>query len=615
MPLLVLHWAASDDDRSQAAAWRLKEANARNYCYEIIVKGWSYVKKILTGHWITFVLWIISVSLDPLICYVPSIQDEKKSLEINLPLLIAIWVLCWPLLIYRISISFGKSNRKWRAFNQVESIALLFSNVLLYLLYVIPQMEIRTPVFSVVLGIFLVVYLVRIVGIYRLFTEEVTWCKSSKLAEAPILKIVFNLLLFLYGGHLFGGLWYLFALWKKLECWKKACLKLSGCHYRNYRFTVSLGDNQVLNESCFNKIGDYKKPYELGMFKDALESHIVETKTQLWKKLLYCFRWGIQNISGFGQNLQVSTYVWENIFVILIAVYGVATFTFFIGNMQNLIKSAIDERTEEKRKKEQQAIKLRQQQLHQRFLFGKLSMNMQNINQECQQYNCQQTGVIDVENSFINLPKDVENTKRELCLELIKKVERFRRLSDTSLLHLCYYVKPVVYAELTCIVREGDLIDEMLFVLHGKLWNFSSAASSTNNVSPRDRRKEILKDGDFWGEELVDWVQDESSYSSSNKLISHTTIKTLTKVEAFVLRIDDLKKLFNEKAKILQSWFRKRKRRDRWMELLTTIKSNREQIPPGYQLTGPEIAVYGNSPSDRDGSCRGLLTAYGCDQV
>ncbi|KAI9160118.1 hypothetical protein LWI28_005226 [Acer negundo] len=574
-PLLIM---------SQAAAWSLKEANARNYCYEIIVKGWSYVKKILTGHWVTFVLWIISISLDPLICYVPSIHDVRKSLKINLPLLTAIWVLYWSLLIYRISISFGKNKRKWLVFNQAESIALLFSNVLLYLLFLIPKMEIRAPVFSVVLGIFLVVYLVRIVGIYRLFTEEVTWCNSSKLAKAPIIKIVLNLLLFLYGGHVFGGLWYLFAVWKKLECWKKACSKLSGCRYRNYRFTVSLRDNQFLNESCFNKIEDNKKPYELGMFKDALESHIVETKTQLWKKLLYCFRWGVQNISGFGQNLQVSTYAWENIFVILIAVYGVATFTFFIGNMQNLIKSAIDERIEEKRKKEQQ-------QLHQCFLFGKLSKNMQNINQECQQYNCQQTGVVDVENSFINLPKDIENTKRELCLELIKKVERFRRLSDTSLLHLCYCIKPVVYAELTCIVREGDSIDKMLFVLHGKLWNFSSAASSTNNVSPRDRRKEILKDGDFWGEELVDWVQDESSYSSSNKLISHTTIKALTKVEAFVLRIDDLKKLFNEKAKILQSWFRKRKRRDRWMELLTTIKSNREQIPPGYQLTGPEITV------------------------
>ncbi|TXG68261.1 hypothetical protein EZV62_003196 [Acer yangbiense] len=585
---------------SQVDALSLKEANARNYCCEIIVKGWSYVKKILTGytgHWITFVLWIISISLDPFVCYVPSIQDEEKLLKINSSLLIGIWVLYWSLLIYRISISFYGNIRKWQIFNQAESIALLFSNVLLYSLVLIPKMEISAPIFSVVLSIFLVVYLVRIIGIYRLFTEKVTRCNSSKLAEAPIFKIVFNLLLFLYGGHLFGGLWYLFAVWKKLECWKKACSNHVGCHYRDNRFTVSLGDNQFLNDICFAKIED-TKPYELGIFKDAFESHIVETKTEMWKKVLYCFRWGIQNISGFGQNLEVSTYAWENIFVILIAIYGVGTFTFFIGNMQNLIKSAIDERTEEKRKnehqaiklKKHQAIKLRQQQLQQWVLFGKLSENLQNIIKEYQQYNYHLTGVVDVENLFINLPKDVENNiKRELCLEPIKKVERFRRLSDTSLLHLCDCVKPVVYAERTRIVREGDPINEMLFVLHGKLWNFSSTASSTNNVPPCDRRKEFLKDGDFWGEELVNWVQDESSSSSSNKLISQTTIQALTKVEAFVLRIDDLKNLYNEKHKILRSWLHKRRIR---ISGRNAQPSNQEQTPPtGDQLTGPEFVV------------------------
>ena len=73
--------------------------------------------------------------------------------------------------------------------------------VLLYSLVLIPKMEIRAPVFSVLLAIFLVVYLMRIIGIYRLFTMSTA---SSKMAEYPfasIIKIAFNLLLFLYGGH------------------------------------------------------------------------------------------------------------------------------------------------------------------------------------------------------------------------------------------------------------------------------------------------------------------------------------------------------------------------------------------------------------------------------
>ncbi|KAK0598358.1 hypothetical protein LWI29_033968 [Acer saccharum] len=535
---------------SQPASSLNQEGNTRRYCGEIAVKAvWSYVKKTLKGltvnYWITFVSWIISVSLDPYICYVPSIDDEKKLLKMNSSLMITIWVL-------------------------------------LYSLVLIPKMEIRAPVFSVLLAIFLAVYLMRIIGIYRLFTRSTS---SGKLAEHPytsIIKIAFNLLLYLYGGHLFGGLWYLFAVWKQLVCWRNVCLEQDHqiCHYANNRFNVNPEGNKLLSDTCFAKIED---TYELGIFKDAFVSRIVEDTSDLGKKLFYCFRRGLQNISGFGTNLQVSNYTWESIFVVLITVYGVGTFTYFIGNMQNVINSVVDER----RKKADQASK-RVQQLQQWFTYGKLSENMQNCIKECQQ-----TGGVDVRN----------NLKCKLGLELIRKVERFREWSDASLLYLCDCIKPRVYPELTCIVREGDPIDEMLFVLHGKLWSFSSAASSTNNVPPRDRREEFLKDGDFWAEELVNRVQDESSSSSlskilislhlkgKKKLISHTTIKALTKVEVFVLRIDDLKTLFNEKAKILQSWFRKRKKRQRWMELLTAIKSNREQTPPGDQLNGPKIDV------------------------
>ncbi|TXG71178.1 hypothetical protein EZV62_006113 [Acer yangbiense] len=425
------------------AALSLKEGNWPRYGGEITKK--DIVESI------TFVLWIISVSLDPYICYVPSIDDEKKLLKLNSSLMITIWVL-------------------------------------LYSLVLIPKMEIRAPVFSVLLAIFLVVYLVRIIGIYRLFTRST----SRKLAEYPftsIIKIAFNLLLFLYGGHLFGGLWYLFAIWKQLACWRNVCLKQDHqiCHYANNRFNVNPEGNKLLSDTCFAKIED---TYELGIFKDAFESRIVEETSGLGKKLFYCFRWGLQNISGFGTNLQVSNYTWENIFVVLITVYGVGTFTYFIGNMQNVINSAIDER----RRKADQEIK---QQLQQWFTFGKLSENLQNcIKQQLHQYNGQQTGVVDVKNLFRNLPEDVRNKfKHELCFELKKKVKRFQRWSDAFLLHLCYCIKPVVYAERTCIVREGDPINEMLFVLHGKLWNFSSAASSTNNVPTLDRRTEILKDG------------------------------------------------------------------------------------------------------------------------
>ncbi|KAK3218750.1 hypothetical protein Dsin_012720 [Dipteronia sinensis] len=451
-------------------------------------------------------------------------------------------------------------------------------------------MEIRAPIFSIVLGIFLVVYLVRVIGIYRLFTEEVTRTSSNKLAKAALIKIVLNLLLYLYGGHLFGGLWYLLAVWKKMECWKKACSKHDGCHYANHRFNVGPGDNKFLNDICFPKTEDTKS-YELGIFKDAFESRIVDTTTEFWNKLLYCFRWGIQNLSGFGQNLEVSTHAWENIFVILIAIYGMGTFTFFIGNMQVGIHYFQEKRW---RKEE---IRRKQEETEKWVPFRNLSEKLQNVIKEYQQYNW--NGDVDVKNLLSNLPENHEiNVKRELCLELLKKVEKFGMLKEKSLFQLCDCVKPMVYAERAYIVRQGDPTDKMLFVLQGKLWTFSSSSrvtvagsSATHNVSHPKEKKDILKNGDFWGEELVNWFQNIPS--SSKVPNSDRTVQALTKVEAFVLMAGDLKHLYDQKADVIKSvlkTFMISKRN-------ATTTSTQEQTPPlpgeGELNIGPEIIVQG----------------------
>ena len=94
-------------------------------------------------------------------------------------------------------------------------------------------------------------------------------------------------------------------------------------------------------------------------------------------------------------------------------------------------------------------------------------------------------------------------------------------------------------------------------MLQGKLSTFSSKdTGSTSNVS-RESRKDLLKEGDLFGEELVNRVQDEPS--SSKNLISNRTITALTKVEALVLRTDDLKDIYNKKAKVIQAFFCKKK--------------------------------------------------------
>ncbi|KAK1553640.1 hypothetical protein Q3G72_001475 [Acer saccharum] len=406
-----------------------------------------------------------------------------------------------------------------------------------------------TKAFGVVVilvTIFLIFYSTRIFRIYRLFTG-----KARRITG----QIVINLVLYLYGGHLFGSIWYAFSAKKKLDCWKK-------------------DDCQTKTDSNSN---------EWGIFKDAFESGILEVNKNFLEKLLYCFRWGLQNLSGFGQNLEPSSNFLENVFVIVIVIYGVVMFTFFIGNIQMYIKDATKKWKQKKREKEEK----KQEILEKWFPFRKLSEKLQKCIKEHQLKNkWKQKGDVNVENLLRNLPTDLENNiKRELCLDLLQNVGRFRSWSEVSLVHVCDLLKPVVYAKRASIVRKGEPIAEISIVLQGKLCTFSSKdTGSTSNVS-RESRKDLLKEGDFCGEELVNWVQDEPS--SSKKLISNRTITALTKVEALVLRTDDLKDIYNQKAKVIQAFLRKKR---------IVISGRNGQTPPG-ELTAPEIVVEGINSS------------------
>ncbi|RWW23786.1 hypothetical protein BHE74_00000841 [Ensete ventricosum] len=95
-------------------------------------------------------------------------------------------------------------------------------------------------------------------------------------------------------------------------------------------------------------------------------------------------------------------------------------------------------------------------------------------------------------------------------------------------------LKPVLYTECSCIVREGDPVNEMLFIMRGKLESMTTNGGRTGFFN-----SDILKAGDFCGEELLTWALDP--YSTSSLPISTRTVKTLSEVEAFALMADDLK--------------------------------------------------------------------------
>lgn len=84
------------------------------------------------------------------------------------------------------------------------------------------------------------------------------------------------------------------------------------------------------------------------------------------------------------------------------------------------------------------------------------------------------------------------------------------------------------------LVREGDPVNEMTFVIRGQL-----ESSTTNGGRSGFFNSITLKAGDFCGEELLTWALTPDS--NVNLPSSTRTVKALNEVEAFALRAEDLR--------------------------------------------------------------------------
>lgn len=110
----------------------------------------------------------------------------------------------------------------------------------------------------------------------------------------------------------------------------------------------------------------------------------------------------------------------------------------------------------------------------------------------------------------------------------------FEIMDERLLDAMCDCLKPVLYTENSYIVREGDPVDEMLFIMRGELLTMTTNGGRTGFFN-----SSYLKAGDFCGDELLTWALDPNF--SSSLPISTRTVRPVTDVEAFSLKADDLK--------------------------------------------------------------------------
>ncbi|KAI3790382.1 hypothetical protein L2E82_03377 [Cichorium intybus] len=354
---------------------------------------------------------------------------------------------------------------------------------------------------------------------------------AGVIAETAWAGAAYYLLLYMLASHIVGAFWYLLSVERNDTCWQKACersghdVNLLYCgndHMPGYSSWSNISSS-VLTDACTPDGDD--PPFDFGIFGQALSSGIVSSKNFI-SKYCYCLWWGLQNLSTLGQGLQTSTYPGESIFSITLAISGLILFALLIGNMQTYLQS-LTIRLEEMRVKRRDS----EQWMHHRLLPQDLRERVRRYDQ----YKWLETRGVDEENLVLSLPKDLRrDIKRHLCLSLVKRVPLFEDMDERLLDAICERLKQCLYTDNTYIVREGDPVDEMLFIIRGRLESVTTDGGRTGFFN-----RSLLKEGDFCGEELLTWALDPKS--GSNLPSSTRTVMALREVEAFALPADELK--------------------------------------------------------------------------
>ncbi|KHN18240.1 Putative cyclic nucleotide-gated ion channel 18 [Glycine soja] len=377
---------------------------------------------------------------------------------------------------------------------------------------------------------------------------------TGVIAKTPWIGAAYNLVLYMLASHVTGATWYLSSIGRQFSCWKTQCQLENKSHtlscFSSYLDcnSLNLPDRQYwLNITHVISRCDAKSKinikYKFGMFADAFLNDVVTSSFK--ERYFYCLWWGLRNLSSYGQNLDTTTYLPETLFCIVLCIAGLVLFSLLIGNMQTYL-SSMSVRLEEWR--------IRKRDTEEWMRHRQLPQDLQERVRRFAQYKWLATRGVNEEAILLSLPLDLRREiQHHLCLSLVRRVPFFSQMDDQLLDAICERLASSLSTEGTYLFREGDPVDEMLFIIRGQL-----ESSTTNGGRSGFFNSISLRPGDFCGEELLTWALMPNS--NLNLPSSTRTVKALTEVEAFALQAEDLKSVASQfkrlHSKKLQHAFR-----------------------------------------------------------
>lgn len=528
---------------------------------------------ILTWNHIFLFSCFVALFIDPLYFYVPKISYGTPNSCIGTDRHLAITVtffrsisdlLYFTHIIIKFRTAYINPNSTMRVFGREDLItdpkeiawqylrsdfvvdavaALPLPQILIW--FVIPAIKYSTDEHNnnILVLIVLAQYFPRLYLIFPLTYEIVK--TTGVVAKTAWQGAAYNMLLYMIASHVLGALWYLLSVDRQTACWKSNCKNETGCDIKFLDCDVIPNQNWASKTAIFNTCDatNTSISFDYGMFQPALFNQAPGQRFLM--KYFYSLWWGLQNLSCYGQTITVSTYIGETLYCIFLAVLGLVLFAHLIGNVQTYLQS-ITVRVEEWR--------LKQRDTEEWMRHRQLPHELRERVRRFIQYKWLATRGVNEESILQALPADLRrDIKRHLCLGLVRRVPFFSQMDNQLLDAICERLVSSLCTQGTYIVREGDPVTEMLFIIRGKL-----ESSTTNGGRTGFFNSTTLKSGDFCGEELLGWALVPKP--TVNLPSSTRTVKALIEVEAFALQAEDLKFVANQfrrlHSKRLQHTFR-----------------------------------------------------------
>ncbi|KAL8140608.1 hypothetical protein V2J09_006629 [Rumex salicifolius] len=510
---------------------------------------------------------LVSLFIDPLFCYIPIAKDgfcteASSSLELSLTVIrslvdtlyiVNMYVRFRTAYVAPSSCVFGKGQI---IADPVKIAYMYLSNGFVFDLMAslpLPQVLNWIAIPNIQVEYMFLKHVIRLIILLQFFVRFfLTFRLPSQIIKATGVFMekawagaAFNLMLFVLASHVVGSSWYLFSIERQESCWMRACrLEQPLCEFRY----LDCYDKDDLTRAAWMKatnVSTFCDPeegsYEFGMYAIAVTSGV--TSSEFLRRYLYSLWWGMKQLSSLGQNVDTSMYVGETTFAIVIGILGLVIVALLIGNMQVYLQASA-KRLEEWR--------VRRADSEKWMNHRQLPINMKKRVRKHYQYLWNMTYGVEEESILENLPTDLRrDIKRHLLFDLVQQVPLFDQMDEYMLDAICERLKHVWYSQGSSLVSEGELVQEMLFIMRGRLESYTTDGGRSGFLDTC-----FIGPGDFCGEELLtSALQDPSS----NLILpcSTRTVRAITEVEALALTVDDMKMVSSQFRRIRSREIRK----------------------------------------------------------